>query len=260
MTAFAKSMARVPGNQTARLHIEKRTLALAQLPTDLVGLKLIHISDIHMAGRLSRSYYESLVDVINQQEPDVIAVTGDIVEKTLCWPWLETTLAPMHARLGRYFILGNHDLFIDEQETIRRMQGLDWIYVGDQWEQTTWNDIPVSIGGNELHWKGPPAEPPPKAANEFRLALSHTPDQFRWCVDVQANLALAGHTHGGQFCLPVLGPILSPSLYGTRYCCGVFRREDTVLHVTRGFSGKTPLRLNCPPEVAVLSLTTAENQ
>lgn len=259
-TEFAKLMGRVPGNQTTSGFVEHRQLAIPGLQQELDGLKVVHISDIHMAGRLQRAYYEQLVDVVNNQQADVIAITGDIVEKTACWPWLETTLAPMRARLGRYFILGNHDLFIEESETVRRLQEFGWDYVGEQWKHTTWNDIAVSIGGNELHWKGPPAEPPPKAANEFRLALSHTPDQFRWCVDVQADLALAGHTHGGQFCLPVLGPILSPSLYGTRYCCGVFRREDTVLHVTRGFSGKTPLRLNCPPEVAVLTLTSAENQ
>ena len=70
-----------------------------------------------------------------------------------------------------------------------------------------------------------------------------------------ADLALAGHTHGGQIQLPILGPIMSPSLHGSRYACGVFRRCDTVLHVGRGVSGETPLRWRCPPEIALLELT-----
>jgi predicted MPP superfamily phosphohydrolase len=68
------------------------------------------------------------------------------------------------------------------------------------------------------------------------------------------DLALAGHTHGGQVQFPVLGVIGSPSLHGTRYACGVFCRGETVLHVTRGLSGQTPLRWRCPPEVALLEL------
>ncbi|MEQ8836384.1 MAG: metallophosphoesterase, partial [Lacipirellulaceae bacterium] len=159
LTDFAKRLARVPGNQTMQLHVENRRLKLPALPAELEGTRIVHLSDIHMAGRLERRYYEQLVEVVNEQQPDVIFVTGDIVEKTECWPWLETTLAPMRARLGRYFILGNHDLFIDEAETIKRLQELGWTYVGDQWEQTSWEGVPVSIGGNELHWKGPPAEP-----------------------------------------------------------------------------------------------------
>jgi uncharacterized protein len=90
---------------------------------------------------------------------------------------------------------------------------------------------------------------------DFRLVLCHTPDQFRWCVDADADLALAGHTHGGQVQFPVLGVIGSPSLHGTRYACGVFRRGHTVMHVTRGICGETPFRWRCPPEIALIELT-----
>ena len=82
----------------------------------------------------------------------------------------------------------------------------------------------------------------------------HTPDQFDWAVNHGVDLALAGHTHGGQVCFPLLGAVASPSLYGTRFAGGTFRQGDTVMHVTRGISGETPLRWNCPPEIAVLEL------
>ncbi|QDS98367.1 metallophosphoesterase [Adhaeretor mobilis] len=252
---FSARIEKIPGNQTTKLAIEKRSLLLPNFPPDLSGLKLIHLSDLHMTGRLDRSYFERLTEEVNRQQPDVIALTGDIVEKTECWPWLESTLGEMNARLGRYFIIGNHDLFIDHGESIRKLEQLGWTYLGDDWHATVWDGVNVALGGNEMHWKGPPAEPPGKQQGEFRLVLTHSPDQFPWCREAKADLALAGHTHGGQFCVPVLGPIVSPSVHGTRYCCGVFRFGETVLHVSRGVSGKMPLRLNCPPELAVLTLT-----
>lgn len=70
---------------------------------------------------------------------------------------------------------------------------------------------------------------------------------------------LAGHTHGGQVQLPLLGVIMSPSLHGTRYACGVFRRGRTVMHVTRGVGGETPLRWRCPPELALLELIVKDD-
>jgi predicted MPP superfamily phosphohydrolase len=65
---------------------------------------------------------------------------------------------------------------------------------------------------------------------------------------------LAGHSHGGQVCLPLFGPILAPCLNGVRYASGAFRAGKTVMHVSRGTSCLTPLRFNCPPEIALLVL------
>ena len=69
---------------------------------------------------------------------------------------------------------------------------------------------------------------------------------------------LAGHNHGGQVRLPLVGAILAPSLSGTRYACGTFRRGNTVLHVSRGTGSLTPFRWNCPPEIALLVLGLGE--
>ena len=65
---------------------------------------------------------------------------------------------------------------------------------------------------------------------------------------------LSGHTHGGQIRIPFIGPIFSPSASGVKYDYGLFNAPPTILHVTRGISGKHPLRWNCPPEIALLTL------
>jgi predicted MPP superfamily phosphohydrolase len=121
------------------------------------------------------------------------------------------------------------------------------------------NGCCVLLAGNELPWFAPAADmkncPPREAdANELRIALSHSPDQFAWARHWEFDLLLAGHTHGGQCRLPIVGPIVAPSRHGVHYASGTFFESPTVMHVSRGISGTTPLRYNCPPELAKLTL------
>jgi uncharacterized protein len=124
------------------------------------------------------------------------------------------------------------------------------------------NDRAIVLAGNELPWI-PPA--PDMAgcptdiggARPLRLLLAHTPDQLPWARRHDFDLMLAGHTHGGQVCLPWIGPVFCPSRYGLEYAAGVFYEPPTVMHVSRGISGETPSRWNCPPEVALLKLRMA---
>lgn len=256
---LAQALAHVPGNQVAKLSIDRKTLVLPHLPDALDGFRIVHLSDLHMTGRIARRYFEFAAEQVNELEADVIAVTGDIVESESCRTWLPTTLGRMNAAAGKYFVLGNHDLYIDAQQTRDRLVGLGWKYASENWLEETWRGVATCVGGNERPWRQ--AAPLPAGADaEFHLVLLHTPDEFSWACQAAANLALAGHTHGGQIRLPGLGPLASPSIYGTRYACGLFRRGDTVLHVTRGVGGKTPIRWNCPPEVAVLELSRGSDR
>jgi predicted MPP superfamily phosphohydrolase len=260
--AYARLLGALPGNEVLALTIDRKRLALPRLPAELEGLTIAHLSDFHMTGRVGRGYYELVARAVNELRPDVIAITGDIIESETCWPWLTDTIGSLCAPLGVYYILGNHDLFIDATRTRELLDGSGLTNIGCRWLRAEWNGVAVTLGGNELPWIGPapsleqlqrrrPGHP------EFRLALCHTPDQFPWCVEADVDLALAGHTHGGQVRVPLLGVVGSPSLRGTRYACGVFRRRDVVLHVSRGLGGQTPVRFHCPPELALLELTTA---
>ena len=88
----------------------------------------------------------------------------------------------------------------------------------------------------------------------FRLLLSHTPDHIHWARSQGIDLMLSGHNHGGQIVLPVVGPVYSPSRYGCKYSAGVFWEDPTLLYVSRGVSGRHPLRYNCLPEMTKLVL------
>lgn len=257
-TPRARLLGRIPLNESLQLSVDRRTLRIARLPAKLDGFRICHLTDLHLTGAIGREYFERLVELVNRAAPDAVCVTGDIIEHEPCRPWLADVLGQLAAPQGVYFILGNHDLFIDAERTCQDLVGAGWVCVSGAWTQAVWRDATVQIGGNELPWRaagGDLLAPPPRATSELRILLAHSPDQFQQGVDADADLLLAGHTHGGQVQLPWLGVIASPSRYGAKYACGVFRRGQTVMHVSRGIGGKNPVRWRCPPEAAILQLT-----
>ncbi len=258
VVAFA---ARLPFNEIMQISVHEKRLRLPRLPTGLEGLRLTHLSDLHLTGQLSRDYYRELVELVNEWPADIVAITGDIVEKVRCLDWIAPTLGALRATHGVYFVLGNHDVRInDEARTRQALTDAGLIDLGKRWEMVVHAGSPLLLAGNELPWFKPAADlrqTPEKVNGErpLRIVLSHSPDQLGWARDHDCDLMLAGHTHGGQIRIPGIGPILSPSLYGSRHASGTFYYEPTVLHVSRGIAGTRPLRLNCPPEVAHLVCT-----
>ncbi len=262
--ALARTMGAIPGNEVLSLSVDRKRLAIPRLPAELEGLTIAHISDLHMTGRVGVEFYDAATRAVNDLRPDVIFITGDIVERESCWPWLPDTVGRLCAPLGVFFILGNHDLFVDASRTTDLLQDAGLTSLSGRTLRAQWNGAPVLLLGNEQPWR-PAADvkalgPHRASDGEFRLAACHSPDQFSWCCRAGVDLALAGHTHGGQVQLPILGVVGSPSLHGTRYACGVFRRGSTVLHVTRGLGGETPLRWQCLPEIALLELAQSVPQ
>jgi predicted MPP superfamily phosphohydrolase len=251
-------LAHIPGNQLFDLQIHEKRITLPNMPAGR-ELRIAHITDLHMSGRVTKQYFEQVVAAVNELEPDAIMLTGDLVERRHCMEWLPDTLGKLRAPGGVYFVLGNHDLRVDYQHLLAELARLGLKHVGGTTQSLTIRDVPVVLAGNELPWLGPAPDVdalPPRDASglPLRILLAHTPDQFTWAHVNDFDLILAGHNHGGQIQLPILGPILAPSLSGVRYACGTFRRGTTVLHVSRGTGGLTPFRWNCPPEIALLVL------
>ena len=263
--SYGNFLGRVPGNQSSLLQIERKRIFVPRLHENHQGLRIAHISDLHLTGRIEKTWYETVVDQVNALEPDVIALTGDIVENSECLEWLEDTVCQLQAKQGVYFILGNHDRFVDQQRTKEILLNAGLICLSSNCLEVSWNEAPVVLAGNERPWIPEIAAVPPaterKSTNlPLRLFLLHTPDQWHWAIENDADLVLAGHTHGGQLCFPVLGAVACPSLYGTKYADGVFRNDQHVMHVTRGLSGRTPLRWLCPPEIALLELVGGQQR
>jgi len=257
----AKFCSVLPGNQFLRLQVTTKTLRLPTLPRELDGITVTHLSDLHFTGEIDQKYFDFVIDQANQLASDVVILSGDIIESTACESWIVQTVGRLQAPLGKYYVLGNHDKRMPDVPRVRRLLGdTGLVDLGGHWLHATWKDCRVLLAGNERPWF--PAVSEAELASEatsanpaaFRLLVSHSPDQLRWARRNGFSLMLSGHNHGGQVCFPLVGPLIAPSLYGTRYAGGLYYEAPTILHVTRGISGEHPVRINCLPELSQLVL------
>jgi predicted MPP superfamily phosphohydrolase len=250
----------IPGNQVLDLSVHEKRLSIPRMPAGQ-ELRIVHLTDLHMSGRVTKDYFVEIAAAVNALQPDLIMLTGDLVEREKCLAWLPETLGALRAEHGVYFVLGNHDLRVDHLRLLKELTTLGLVHLGGKIKRLTVRNTPLVLAGNEQPWfDAAPnlADLPPRDASglPLRVLLTHTPDKLAWGCTHDFDLMLAGHNHGGQVQLPLLGPILAPSLSGTRYASGIFRREGTVMHVSRGTGGLTPFRWNCPPEIALLVLVS----
>jgi len=245
---------RLPLNQLFELSIEQVRVPVLNLPPQLDGYRIAQLSDIHLTGDIQPDYVRYAVQRATAWRPELFTLTGDIIDKQLCVDWLFDIFSPADAVDGRFFVLGNHDTrIVDPNETRAAMHRAGWNDLGPQVHHCRLRGVSTSLIGNESPWFDLP-DMDGIGESDFRLLLSHSPDQLGWARRHGVNLMLAGHTHGGQGRLPLIGPLLSPSFHGSRYASGDFLKPPTTLHVTRGLGGVHLLRINCRPELSLITL------
>ncbi len=246
---------RHPWNEALKPHFEHREHPIDNLPKELEGFRIAHLTDFHLSGRIGIEYFLEVTQLVNDLKPDLICLTGDLVERTDQLEWVDRVFGELESKYGTYFILGNHDGKIDPQAVRNSLNEAGLIDVGGRHltiETETGNKIVLC--GDERPWFDAEAAPLPEIANSLTLGLIHSPDRFAWAIENRVQLALAGHNHGGQVCFPFFGPLLCPSKHGVRYAEGSFHKEQTAMHVSRGTSALFPIRFLCPPEVGLITL------
>lgn len=257
-------LARLPCNEQFSVELNRKTFAHPSLPMAFSGLRILHLSDWHFEGTVTRDYFEHVSELAAREAVDLVTFTGDLLDNNACLDWLPTTLGRFSAPLGCWFILGNHDWYLDAEEARRRLKLLGWQDARSGVHSLAWRGGHLLMTGDETPWMGQPAVFPGLGAKEadpvpeFRILLSHTPDNLASAKQQGVDLMLAGHTHGGQIILPVIGPVYSPSRFGCRFAGGAFWQKPTLLHVSRGLSGRHPLRWRCRPEVTIIELLTPD--
>ncbi len=265
---ISRLMSYVPGNEITKLSVTEKGLRIQRTVVGAHGLRIGHLSDLHFTGQLTPAYYQFAFEQFLLCSPDMICVTGDIIDYDHCLDWLESLLGQLRAPLGCYFLMGNHEKRLsDWNEVPKRLSGLGWHDMGanDALINLCDRDQPLRIWitGNEQPWfNRRSAKSQLHAAQEvepntLRLGMSHSPDQFPWARRLKLDLLLAGHTHGGQVRLPGIGPLVAPSWHGSRFASGVFHLPPTVMHVSRGLAGVHPIRWRCSPEVSLLTIHSA---
>lgn len=255
----AQKSLRLPGNELMHLEANTKALWLDAIPDTFVGMKIGHLSDIHLTGQLPDEFYRHALMWLLSQRVDLVCLSGDIIDKSIALPSLPVIFGALNPEIPKVFVLGNHDRACRLDQTVRDvMSDLGWIDVGREDRRLQTARGKLAILGNERPWFHRELSPgfslDGANALEFRIGVSHSPDQFPWAKRLGVSLLLCGHTHGGQIRFPWIGPIIAPSKYGSRFASGVFYQSPTLMHVSRGISGVHPIRLGCLPEVSILEL------
>jgi predicted MPP superfamily phosphohydrolase len=242
-------MLRLPGNEALRLRKAEWELTVPNLPAAWDGLSVVHLTDLHFAPCYRRAFFEAIADEAAAWDADLVALTGDLVDHDAAIDWIEPVLARVHGRLGTFAILGNHDLE-HQPERVRQVAGrAGFTDLEGRWSRLEVAGSVLAIGGTSFPW-GPRLDLREMPGADFRLLLSHTPDQFARAARGGIDLVLAGHNHGGQVRLPLIGPVFMPSVYSRRYDRGFFQSRRTLMYVGQGIGGQHPIRYGgCVPEL-----------
>lgn len=231
---------------------------VVNLPQEFGRLRIVHLTDLHIAPSIPWGYYQSIVERTNAEAPDVVVMTGDFLSKAAHLPLLRRWLAlPLRARLGVYAVLGNHDYWSGADHEVRQaLTRANVVVLSGTCRRLSGDGADhVILCGTEWPW-GNDFDAPPPIAGDFVVALSHTPDNI-YALRGRAHAVFAGHYHGGQWRIPAIGALAVPSVYGRRFDLGDFFVDGTELFVSAGVGADyPPLRLYCSPELLLVDFVT----
>lgn len=259
-TVLASGVGLVTGSATygavyERHHLGRTDLDLpvSGLPPALEGLRIGLITDVHHSQTVSGEDVSRAVTVLQAAQPDIIVLGGDYVsfaDRHFVGPVAER-LAPLaHAPLGSFAVLGNHD---DDRDMPAALSAKGFTVLRDQRTTLRARGESIDIAGIRF-WTRKATEIASvlRGSGETVLLLAHDPRRLSEAALLDVQLVLSGHTHGGQVLLPGVGAIA-----GRKFpvLSGIGRENNTTVFVSRGVGTVyVPVRFNCPPEVAVLTL------
>jgi predicted MPP superfamily phosphohydrolase len=243
-------------------------IPLENLSEGLRGLRIVQTSDLHIGNGMAGRRLERLVARINDLDPDLVAVTGDIFDfDPSVLEQGARILAGLRARYGVFAVLGNHDTYTgtekvaaalrDHAPALRLLRGevvrlpvsAPLYLAGIDDPGRDWTARGVDLPDLQALAEKVPRDGP-------TVLLVHRPEAFPQAARLGFPLVLAGHTHGGQLALPSVGGHLNLARLVTRYHRGLFHENGSVLYVNRGAGVAGPaLRINCPREITTIELS-----
>ena len=232
---------------------------IVNLPDEFEGFRIVFFSDIHRGSFVSERYVARVAEMVNKQRPDIVLCAGDFVTGSA--DYSESLIAPLKnikAEFGKYAVLGNHDSWTCAEKVEENVGLAGFRFLKNGAERVTRGSSYIIVAGIDDLWTGKPdiAEAFKGCSEkDIKILLSHNPDIFERIDRYNVDLVLAGHTHGGQVCIPFFGPVIVPSMYHRKYAAGFFRRSRGAMYVTRGIGTYIlPVRFLCRPEITVIVL------
>ena len=259
---FNLSFATIAMRQLDQFRVRRFVLPIVGLPSDLHGLTITQISDMHVGRFTSGRVLREVVRVVNELRTDLVLLTGDLINDAIADLDHGLDLVrSMQASHGVYLIEGNHDLIENGPEFERRMKdsGIPFLLdesvvitvrgtalqlLGLSWTRARENrDVAIAAAVRQLLNQRQP--------ESFPILLAHHPHAFDAAAAASVPLTLAGHTHGGQLMLNEQYGF-GPALF--RYWSGLYTKGASKLIVSNGVGNWFPLRLRAPAELLHLTL------
>lgn len=252
--------------EPVRPQLVRREILLRRWPAQMDGFTIALLSDFHYDPVFSIHPIKSAVEIANGLRPDLMVLTGDFVTVPLVGNDVNAAsaaepcaqlLTMLQAPHGVWAIMGNHDAFSDPRRVtgallahgipvlsnlsipIERNGGRFWL-AGVEDVSKNMADLPTAL------------QRVPQ--NEAVVLLAHEPDYADYVSQYPVDLQLSGHSHGGQVRLPLIPPLYLPDL-AKKYYLGLYRIGDLTLYTNAGLGTiRIPMRLNCPPEVTLITV------
>ena len=247
----------------ADVKVYRRRLDIEQLPPSWEGLKILHLSDMHLRHYVTLTDLEEALSRAREYAPDLVLVTGDVADDLDLLPEALTLVAAMEAPLGSYACLGNHEYFRGVSR-VKKIFGASPVPLLVNRSLTIpYRGETLLLGGidDPLSLRGDHADFFERTVREslngespggFSVLMSHRPHALEHASRQGYDLVLAGHTHGGQ--VGLFGRSAFERYFPDSYLWGHYRREKTHLYTSSGMGHWFPFRLGCPAEAPVIEL------
>ncbi len=254
------------GNVTAG--VTRYTVTSNRLPHSFDGYKIAVVSDLHNAQFGNNN--SQLVEKIKKEYPDIIAITGDLVDSNRTDIEIAIQLVSQLTEIAPcYYVTGNHEAWIKEQymELEKGLIAEDVVILHDNVIQLTKDSEAIQIAGlddpdftdSDTYIQESMLQTRisnMSLSNEYCILLSHRPETFEAYVSEEVDLVLSGHAHGGQFRVPFIGGIIAPNqgLF-PEFDAGKYIKNNTIMIVSRGIGNSIiPIRFNNRPEIVIVEL------
>ena len=210
------------------LEVRPVEIKIAKLSESLTGLRIVLFSDVHLGFYYENHHLRKLVNKINELKPDVICFTGDLLDSREALPMIQEAareLNRLHAPLGKYAVLGNHDYRTDVEQVSRQLVAGGFRLLVNQSDVIVRNGAQVNLVGVDdvLHGNPDLTQALSQVSDENpTILLIHEPDYAETSSTFPIDLQLSGHSHGGQVRIPFGGPVLTSRL-GKRFNAGEYQ-------------------------------------
>jgi predicted MPP superfamily phosphohydrolase len=233
---------------------------IADLPEALAGFRIVQLTDLHVGPTIKRDYVEAVVARVNELAPDMVAITGDIVDGSVAY--LQDDVAPLadlRARHGVFACTGNHEYYAGVEEWTAELERLGVRVLLNEHQVVEHQGAALVVAGVTDYLAGnvvaEHATDPERAlagapAGLTRILLAHQPRSIFAASKLGVDLQLSGHTHGGQFF-----PWTFFAGLAQPYVSGLHRHDASWIYTSRGTGyWGPPLRLGAPSEITLLRL------